>query len=305
MTSYLIRRSIHMILLVFLAVSVVFFLLSLSGDPARLMLPADATADEVEAMRARLGLDDPLHIRYFRFIGGAMRGDFGTSFRYGEPAMPLVLQRLPATLQLVVLSTVLFMSISIAASVILATRHGSYVDTFGTTLAVFGQAMPGFWIGLMMILVFSVRLGWLPTGGYGGVVHFILPVLAMTIRPIGRFTRVGRSSMLEVLRQDYVRTARSKGLSERVVIYKHALRNALLPLITMLGLSIGVRVGGAVIVETVFYWPGTGRLLVSALNTRDFAVVLSGIFIVSVAVAIANLAADVAYVIADPRIKYE
>ncbi len=305
MTSYLIQRSIHMILLVFLAVSVVFFLLSLSGDPARLMLPADATADEVEAMRARLGLDDPLHIRYFRFIGGAMRGDFGTSFRYGEPAMPLVLQRLPATLQLVVLSTVLFMSISIAASVILATRHGSYVDTFGTTLAVFGQAMPGFWIGLMMILVFSVRLGWLPTGGYGGVVHFILPVLAMTIRPIGRFTRVGRSSMLEVLRQDYVRTARSKGLSERVVIYKHALRNALLPLITMLGLSIGVRVGGAVIVETVFYWPGTGRLLVSALNTRDFAVVLSGIFIVSVAVAIANLAADVAYVIADPRIKYE
>ncbi len=305
MQRYLLTRSAQLILVIFLALSVVFFLLFLSGDPVKLFLPMDATFEQIEAMRDRMGFNDPLVVQYGRFIVRAVQGDFGDSLRHHGSALSLVLGRLPATAQLAGLSIVLSLSVAIPVGVLSAARRNSLFDQISIVMTVLGQAIPGFWLGIMSILLFSVVLGWLPTGGRGGWEHFVLPCLTLSAFTTARFARLTRSTVLDVLGADYIRTARAKGLSERVILYKHALRNASLSIITVLGLQLGQLLGGAVITETIFFWPGIGRFVVQALLNRDFPIVLAGVFLSAVTYATLNMLVDIAYAVVNPRIRFQ
>lgn len=305
MQRYIVIRGFQLLIVVYLALTIVFFLQFLAGDPVRLFLPMDATFEEIEAMRRVMGLDDPLFIQYGRFVARAVQGDFGSSLRHPEAALPLVLSRFPATGQLAGLAIAFSLLVALPVGIISAARRNSIFDQVGIISTVLGQAIPGFWLGIMSILVFSVYLGWLPTGGRGGLIHLILPTLTLAAFTTSRFARLTRSSILDVLGLDYIRTARAKGLSERVILYKHALRNASLSIITMVGLHLGQLLGGAVITETVFYWPGLGRLIVNSLLYRDFSVVLAGVFISASVYAVINLLVDLAYAVVNPRIRFQ
>ncbi len=305
MHRYLARRLIQVVPVLIGVSLVVFFLMRVSGDLAALLLPEDATAEEIEALRQALGLDRPIYVQYAYFLRDALRGDFGRSFRFNLPALPLVVERLPATLELAAAGMALAVVIAIPAGIIGALRQNSLVDLGVTSLAVLGRAMPNFWVGIMLILVFAVILGWLPVSGREGPANLVLPAVTLGTGAAAVATRLMRSSMLEVLRLEYVRTARAKGLPERVVVYKHALRNALLPVVTVLGLQTAGLLGGAIITEQVFSWPGMGRLMIQALYGRDMAVVQAGVFVFALVVIAANLAVDVIYTLIDPRIQYE
>jgi peptide/nickel transport system permease protein len=303
MRAYLVSRLAQTALVVFLALTAVFLMVRLSGDPVLLFMPMDIQAKDVNEFRQRLGFNDPLVVQYARFVGGAAHGDFGESLRYRKDALGLVLERLPATLLLAGCAVLLSLVFAVPVGVLSAVRRNSLLDHVGTLGTVLGQAVPGFWLGLMLIYLFSVQLRWLPTGGMGSVAHLVMPSVVLAAFFSARIARLTRSSMLEALSGDYVLTARAKGLGEPQVIGKHTLRNSAIPIVTLAGLEIGQLLGGAVITETIFAWPGLGRLTVQALLNRDFPVVLAAVFVTSVTYTLINLAVDLLYGWLDPRVR--
>ncbi len=303
MNSYLLRRLWQSVLVLFGVSVVVFLILHLTGDPAALLLPPDATAEDIARFRKSMGFDDPVAIQYARFLKGALRGDFGESLRHGEPAMALVVERLPATFELAGAALLLALCLAIPAGIISAVKRNTPVDYVSTVVALLGQAMPTFWLGIMLILVFSVRLNWLPSSGRGDLQHLLLPAVTLGLFTTARITRLTRSGMLEVLGQDYIRTARAKGVSEPPVVWKHALKNASIPIVTIVGIELGTLLGGSVITETIFAWPGVGRLSVQAIFNRDYPVVQSAVFLLASTFVIVNFLVDVVYTYLDPRIR--
>ncbi|HET6366949.1 MAG TPA: ABC transporter permease [Pseudomonadales bacterium] len=301
MRAYFISRLGQTLLVVFLSLTAVFFLARLGGDPVLLFLPMDIQAKDLDEFRQRLGFNDPLPVQYARFMSGALRGDFGESLRYKQDALGLVLERMPATLRLGGAALLLTFCLAIPVGVVSAMKRGSVWDYLGMGGAVLGQAIPGFWLGLMLIYLFSVRLGWLPTGGTGGLLHYVMPVLVLGAFYAARMARLTRSSVLDTLGEDYILTARAKGLAELVVVAKHTLKNAAIPIVTLAGLETGQLLGGAVITETIFAWPGVGRLTVQALLNRDFPLVLAAVFVASLTYTLINLVVDLLYGWIDPR----
>jgi ABC-type dipeptide/oligopeptide/nickel transport system permease component len=305
MGRYLLKRLWHTVYVVIGISMISFFFIHLSGDPVMLMLPADASMAQMEQLRQQLGLNDPLPVQYWRFATRAIRGDFGESLYYHIPALRLILERLPASLELAVAAMVVALGISVPIGIISAVRRGSALDMASMFAALFGLSMPHFWLGIMFILLFSVKLGWLPTSGRGTLAQLIMPALALGLSLMAMFARLTRSVMLEVLSLDYVRTARAKGLKERIVIGKHALKNALIPLVTVAGMQFGFLIGGTVIIETVFAWPGAGRLVVQAIFNRDYPLVQACVFILALIFVTINFLVDMLYVYLDPQISYQ
>jgi ABC-type dipeptide/oligopeptide/nickel transport system permease component len=304
MGRYILKRLWHTVY-VAVGISIIsFFFIHLSGDPVMLMLPPDATKAEVEALRQQLGFNDPLHLQYGRFASRALRGDLGVSLVHRVPAIDLILERLPASLELAGAAMLIALAMSIPLGILSAVKRGSAWDVGSMLTALFGLSMPHFWLGIMLILLFSVTLGWLPTSGRGTLAQLVMPSLALGLSLMAMFARLTRSVMLEVLSQDYVRTARAKGLRERLVIGKHALKNALIPLVTVAGMQFGFLIGGTVIIETVFAWPGVGRLVVQAIFSRDYPLVQAAVLVLAVIFVTVNLVVDLIYLYLDPQISY-
>lgn len=304
MGGYIIRRLIHTVFVAIAALVVIFFLVRLSGDPAQLIAGVDADPQQVEELRQRLGFDDPMLVQLGRFLVRAIHGDLGSSLRYSSPATSIVLERLPATLQLTATAMVLTIVVAVPVGIICATKRGTWIDKVVTVTALLGQTVPAFWLGLILIMFFSVRLGWFPTSGRGGIEHLILPAITLAAFNMARVARLVRSEMLDVVSEEFVRVARSKGLSESAILIRHTLKNAASPVITILGLQVGHLLGGAVITETVFAWPGVGRLLVQSIQFRDFAVIQVAVLLLAATVAVINLLVDLSYAALDPRIRY-
>ncbi|MGE5257096.1 MAG: ABC transporter permease [Hyphomicrobiales bacterium] len=306
MIQYILKR-LTMLIPVLLGVTVVSFALLhiVPGDPAVLLAGEDANPDFIEAVRKEYGFDQPLYIQYFRFVSNAVQGDFGISIRNREPVIDLLMQRFAFTVQLSFLSILIAAFIGLIAGVISATRQYSIFDNLSMMGALFGISMPIFWLGLLLMLVFSVNLRWFPAGGSGGLNHLLLPAIALGAASAAVIARMTRASMLEVIRQDYIRTARANGLREWVVIYKHALKNAMIPVITVFGLEFGYMLGGAVLTETVFSLPGVGRLMVEGIFQRDYPVVQGAMLLVATTFVLVNLLTDIAYAFFDPKIRYE
>lgn len=303
MKQFLIKSILQIIPVMFLISLIVFVLVHISGDPVALMLPETATEEDHQKLTQALGLDQPLYIQYFTFVSNLVQGDFGNSFRYNEPALPIVIERLPATFELAAAAMLIATIISIPLGIISATHRNSFVDVIATGAAVLGKAMPHFWLGIMLILLLSVQMGWFPVSGRGTFAHLILPAITLGTGAAAEMTRLIRSSMLEILGQDYIRTARSKGLIETLVVYKHAFRNSLIPVVTIMALQMSSLIGGALITEAVFAWPGMGQLIIQAVNTSDMAIVQASVFVVALMVIACNLIADLIYRLLDPRIK--
>lgn len=302
---YFISNVIKIIPVLFLISLIVFIIVRVTGDPVALMLPETATDKEREELREALGLNDPLYIQYFNYMKDVLRGDFGDSLRYNQPALGIVLERLPASFTLALSSMAVAVLLSVPAGIYSAIKRNTFSDLIITGASVLGKAMPNFWVGIMLILLFSVNLGIFPVSGSGTLAHLVLPSITLGTGIAAEMTRLIRSSMLEVLNSEYIRTARSKGLHEAFVINKHALRNALIPVVTIMALQTSTLIGGTLITETVFSWPGMGQLLVQAVNLRDMAVVQAATFIIAILVILSNLTADLVYRYLDPRIKYE
>ncbi|MET0485635.1 MAG: nickel ABC transporter permease [Candidatus Rokuibacteriota bacterium] len=303
MTTYFVRRLLQS-LIVLLGVSfVVFFILHLTGDPALVLLPPDASPEDVRRFREAMGFNDPFLVQYGRFLGGALRGDFGQSIRHGESAFHLVAERMPATFELAGAALLLALVLSIPAGIISAVRRNTALDYFSTVVALLGQSMPTFWLGIMLILLFSVQFHLLPSSGRGTLEHLILPAVTLGLFTTARITRLTRSGMLEVLGQDYIRTARAKGVSNPPVVWKHALKNAAIPIVTIVGIELGTLLGGSVITETIFAWPGVGRLSVQAIANRDYPVVQAAVFLLATTFVVVNLLVDIIYTYLDPRIR--
>jgi peptide/nickel transport system permease protein len=298
-----VRRAFRALIVVVGVSFISFAVLFLSGDPTDTMVGEDWTIEEVQKLRRDMGLDRPWFIQYITYASRAVRGDFGESLRYRQPAFELIAERIPATLELALVALVLSIVIALPVGVVSASKRGSVYDQGGMIFALFGQAMPVFWLGLMLILIFGVHLRWLPVSGRGGLENLILPSITLATYSLARNTRVIRSSMLDVLAQDYVRTARAKGLAERMVIYLHALRNALIPVVTIIGLEFGHLLGGAVIVETIFAWPGIGRLMIQAVYAKDFPLVQASVTIAAVIFVTLNFFVDFIYSYLDPRVR--
>jgi ABC-type dipeptide/oligopeptide/nickel transport system permease component len=284
---------------------VVFALVHLSGDPVLLMVSSDAPADVVTSTRHTLGFDRPLYEQYASYLARAAQGDLGISLRSNRPVSALIAQRLPATVLLTVTALVIAVVIAVPAGIISAVKRGSAIDRLAMVGAVAGQAMPIFWLALLLITLFGVRLRWLPVFGSGTFAHLVLPAVSLSTIILGRLARLVRSSMLEVLGQDYVRTARAKGVAEPRVLAGHALKNAAIPIVTLLGLQFAQLLGGAVVTETIFAWPGIGRLVVEAIFNRDFPVVQGVVLVVSLIFVAVNMLVDLAYAALDPRIRSE
>ena len=269
-----------------------------------LMLPADASKQEIVQLRHQLGFDQPLPVQYLHFVSNAIKGDFGESLYYHVPVLNLIMERLPASLELAFASMFIALAVSLPIGIISAVYRGSALDMGSMLAALFGLSMPHFWLGIMLILIFSVKLGWLPTSGRGSLAQLIMPATALGLSLMAMFARLTRSVMLEVLNLDYIRTARAKGLGEFMVIGKHALKNALIPLVTVAGMQFGFLIGGTVIIETVFAWPGVGRLVVQAIFNRDYPLVQAIVLVLAVIFVLVNLLVDILYVYLDPRISY-
>ena len=305
MTAYVLRRLLQMVPVVFGITLIVFLLVRSAGDPVVLLLPEDATQEQIDLLRTSLGLDRPVMEQYVRYLGNLVRGDFGTSLRFrNQDAFQITVERLPATLQLASAALLVAIVISLPAGIIAATNRNRWPDRLASTMSVLGEAMPNFWLGIMLILVFSVQFGLFPVSGRGTLAHLALPALTLGTALAALLTRLMRSSLLEVLNQDYVRTATAKGLRRRVVLTKHALRNALLSYVTVLGLQVASLMAGAVVTEQVFAWPGIGLLAIQAINSRDMAIIQTVVIIASLVVMFANLIVDVVYSLIDPRITY-
>ena len=303
MRRYLVARLAQTVLVVFLSLTAVFGMVRLSGDPVLLFMPMDIQAKDVDEFRDRLGFNDPLAVQYARFLGAAVRGDFGESLRYRRDALGLVLERLPATLLLAGAALTLTLLVAVPLGVLSAVRRDTAFDHVSTVITVLGQATPGFWLGLMLIYLFAVQLRWLPTGGMGTAAHMVMPAVVLAAFYSARVARLTRSAVLDTLGEDYVLTARAKGLAETRVIGKHTLRNSAIPIVTLAGLEAGQLLGGAVVTETIFAWPGLGRLTVQALLNRDFPVVMAAVSFTSIVYTLMNLLVDLAYGWLDPRIR--
>ncbi|MDP8921372.1 MAG: ABC transporter permease [Chloroflexota bacterium] len=304
MRRFIARRLIQAVAIIFGVSLVTFGLLHATGDPVALLLPLDATQAEPDRLRTQLGLDDPLVVQYWRFVSGAVRGDFGRSIRQSEPALGLVLERLPATLELTLTAMGIAVAVAIPAGILAAAKRGTVVDQAAMLIALVGQSMPNFWLGIMLLLLFSVQLEWLPPFGRGGWQGLVLPAVTLAMYSMARTARLVRSGLIDVLGQDYIRTARAKGLKETLVLRRHALRNGLLPVVTVLGLDLAHLLGGAVITETIFAWPGIGRLAVSSIGARDYPVVQAVVFLVAVAYTVMNFFVDVLYAYLNPRVRF-
>jgi ABC-type dipeptide/oligopeptide/nickel transport system permease component len=305
MGLYLIRRFYQVFIVFFVVTLIVFFILHISGDPVQLLMPETATPDQVEAMRRSLGLDKPLMVQYGLFLKNAIQGNLGISFHHGQPALKLVLERLPASLELVVATMLISLVIAVPIGVIAASRRGKIIDRISLLGSLVGISAPPFWIGITCILIFSVELGWLPSSGRGDWTHLILPAGSLAFYRMALFIRLIRAGMLDILTQDFIRTARSKGLSERVVVYKHALKNTLIPFVTIAGMQMGSLLAGAVVTELVFAWPGMGRLFLQSINKMDFPVIIAWSLVTATIFLLVNLAVDIIYVWLDPRIRHE
>ena len=305
MIVYLVRRLGLMLIVLWGVLTIVFFMQRLSGDPVDMLLPIDTPAAIRAEFRRELGLDRPLLIQYGRFLVGAVQGDLGDSYRLRQPALPLVLDRLPLTVFLAGSALLLAVLMAVPLGIVAAVRRNTVFDTLASGVALVGQATPVYWLGLLLILVFSVRLGWFPSMGGGTARAMVLPTITLAVYSMARITRLTRSAVLDVLRLDYVRVARSKGISERVVLYKHVLRNAAIPIVTMIGLQLGGLLGGAVLTEVVFSWPGMGRLAVNAVYNRDFPVVQSVALVGAVLFSFINLLVDLTYAALNPQVRLE
>jgi ABC-type dipeptide/oligopeptide/nickel transport system permease component len=302
MAAYLVERVARSLLVLLGVVLVAYTLVLLTGDPAGAIVGPDAPPSEVERVRRELGFDQPLPIQLARYVGRLLQGDFGRSSTYRQPAFPLIVERLPATLALAAAAMAINLLIALPLGIFSAVRRGGAVDWLGTAVVFAGQSMPVFWMGIMLILLFSLTLQLLPASGYG-LPNVIMPAFVLGVHGAAYQTRLLRSAMLDVLGQDYLRTARAKGLLEQAVIVRHGLRNALIPVITASGVQFAVLMGGAVIVETVFAWPGVGSLAVSAINNRDVALVVSATFVFAVFILLVNLLVDLSYGLVDPRVR--
>jgi peptide/nickel transport system permease protein len=296
---------LHSIVVLVGLLVVVFFATSMVGDPARLMVRPEATEEQYQAIRGRLGLNDPLYVRFGRFMGDALRGDFGDSLWQRTPAMPIVLNRVPKTLYLTAVTLALAVPLAITLGVISALRPQSLVDRVVTVISLAGISIADFWLGIMLILLFAVRLQWLPTSGYGGVDYVLLPALTLMVRPLGRISQVVRSTMLDELSKPYISTARAKGLRERGVVVSHALKNAAIPILTMTGDEAASLLNGAVVIETLFGWPGVGMLLIQAIERRDLPLIEACVLVIAVMIVLVNLLVDLAYTLFDPRVRYQ
>lgn len=305
MTAYLLQRLIGVVLTVFFVAITVFLMVRLlPGDPARVIAGVLASEQEVDRLRTRLGLDQPIWRQGVIFVSGLARGDLGTSARTSNPVTEEIGARFGATLTLALVSTVLAVLIGVPLGVFAAMRAGRFEDLLASTFVLFGISMPVYWLGLMLILVFSIRLRWLPAAGSEGLLSVVLPAVTLAFFSMAFIARITRSSMLEVLHQDYVRTARSKGVTRRAVVWRHALRNALAPVVTVIGLQFGELLGGAILTESVFAWPGLGRLLVSSIFARDYPTVQGLVIVFALLFALVNLAVDLFYGVIDPRVRY-
>lgn len=306
MRNYLIRRLLLLIPVVLGVATFVFLIIHLiPGDPIDLMLGETARQTDRAALTKRLGLDRPLAVQYIDFMGGIVRGDLGRSLRSGEKVSKIILRRLPASIQLGGAALILAIIIALPAGVISATRKNSAWDHGSMFMALLGVSMPNFWLGPLLIIIFSLYLGLLPVSGTGGGLHLILPAVTLGTALAAILTRMTRSSLLETLDQEYVNTARAKGLGERMVVWKHALVNALIPLITVLGLQVGALLSGSIITETIFAWPGIGRLTIEAIWMRDYPVVQGTVLVIAMGYVLVNLAVDILYAAVDPRIKFQ
>jgi peptide/nickel transport system permease protein len=304
MGRFIVRRLLQGIVLLFLVAAIVFVLGRMTGNPADLMLPEDATAEDRARLVQSLGLDGPLLTQFATFVGNAVQGDLGMSIRMRQPAVEVFFSRLPNTLAIMPWALLLAMVVGIPLGVIAALNRGRFLDRASGTIAVLGIATPNFWLGIVLIFIFSVELGWLPSGRMGGPEHYILPVITLGTFLTAGFMRLTRSSMLDVMESEYVKLARIKGLSETVVIWKHCLRNALIPVLTLWGVFVGNLITGAIVTETVFAWPGVGRLTYEAVIYRDFPLLQAVIIMKAILILSINLMVDILYAYVDPRIRY-
>ena len=334
MLSYIVRRMAGTVPVIVLISLLVFMLVQAApGDPADLLLSDEASKEDVDEARIRWGLDQPVYIQYWKFFVAALHGDLGTSFRYADPVLTMIIERLPATIELAVASILIAVIVAIPLGVWAGARPNSWVDNLGSLVGFFGISMPNFWFGIMLILVVSGLLNWLPSAGrdtYGlggdpitgfyildsiiqrnwvaawdGVKYIIMPALALGTNMMGILMRVTRSSVMEVMHEDYVRTARAKGLTESVVLWHHVVRNALIPIITVVGLELGTLLSGSIIVETVFSWPGSGALLISAITSRDYPLITGTVLTYTIAFVLINFTIDILYAMIDPRIRFD
>jgi peptide/nickel transport system permease protein len=304
MTLYLIRRLLWSVVVIFGLAAIVFVVMHMIGDPARLMLPQEATIEQYLALRRQLGLEDPFPEQFGRFMFGMLRLDFGDSIWQGVPALSLVLDRVPATIYLAFAALFLSVPLAIGLGVVAALWPGSIVDRAITVASLAGVSVANFWLGLTLILIFAAELRWLPTSGFGGPAYVILPAITLALRPIGRIGQLTRTTMLDELSKLYVQTARAKGLPERTVVQVHALKNAALPIITLTGDEMAGLLNGAVVIETVFAWPGIGGLMIQAIERRDFPLVEATLFVIAIIVVGLNLLVDLSYAVLDPRVRY-
>lgn len=304
MLKMLARRAVQAVFVVILVTLFVFLTTFLTGDPAGLMLGEGATQAQIEEFRTRMGFDRPLLVQYGSFLTRAVRGDFGVSLYFQESNVQLVAQRLPATLQLAALALGLGTLLAIPAGIVAAWRRNTWLDSLIMNVALVGQAAPVFWLGSLAIMVFSVMLGWFPASGRGTAAHLVLPTLTLAMFPLAYNVRLIRSSTLEVLNLDFIRTARAKGVAPRAVLFKHALRNAVGPSLTVIGIQLGTFVGGSVITETVFSWPGVGRLAIQAIVTKDFPLLQTIVAFLAIGFVLVNALVDIAQGAVDPRVRY-
>jgi ABC-type dipeptide/oligopeptide/nickel transport system permease component len=282
---------------------VVFVVMRLSGDPVPLLLPPDAPRSEIFRVRAELGLDRPLPVQYGVFLGNVMRGDFGRSIHFREPAARVVAGYLPATLELGLVAFVVAVIVAVPVGLLSAVRRNTFLDHASMAMALVGQSAPTFFIGILFILLLALKGGWFPTSGRGGWAHLALPALTLALFTMASVARLTRSATLEVLRADYIRTARAKGLAELIVVAKHTLKNAAIPIVTITGLQFGTLLGGAVVTETVFAWPGIGRLAIQSIYNRDYPVVQCAVFLSAVLFIVLNFLIDLIYGVLDPRVR--
>ncbi|AOV08725.1 ABC transporter permease [Sporosarcina ureilytica] len=314
MGKYIFRRFLDLIPTLFVVATIVFIITRLiPGNPAAVMLGPTASVEDIEKLTAQLGLNDSYIVQFLNYLKGVIQGDFGMSLSYNQPVTTLILERFPNTLILAISALSIALLIGIPAGMIAASKQNSFVDYIVMLVSLVGVSMPIFWLGVMLVLYFSVNLGWLPATGMGslddGIVpfikHLILPSIALATIPMATFARITRSSMLEVVSKEYIKTARAKGVREFIVITKHALKNALTPILTVLGMQVSGLLGGAVLTETIFSWPGMGRLIVDAIEKRDFVVVQGTVLFIAIIFVLINLLVDILYKVVNPRVNYE
>jgi len=302
--KYLVSRFLQAILILLGILVIVFFMVRIAGDPVNLMVPREASDEYREEFRRMMGYDRPLLVQLGDFMSKAVVGNFGNSLHFKEPAMPMVIHRLPATLELAAAGMLMAIIVAVPLGLIGGFRPGTWIDSFGRFLGLLGQSTPGFWLALLLIFYFAVDLGWLPSFGRDNLKSLILPGFVMGFGGMGALVRLTRSATLEIRGEDYVRTARSKGLHPRTIYIKHVLRNVLIPLVSVIGVSFGYSLGGSIYIETIFAWPGMGQLLQQAIGWRDYPLIQALAVFTSVVVVAMSLLTDVAYALIDPRIRY-